>query len=188
MVNTQRSWHYHDENERRKWQEPEAILVKAGLTSGQIFIDLGSGDGFFALPAARIVGENGRVHALDSSKDAIDTLLVKARAEGLDNVEGTVGRGEDLVLCDGCADVVFFGIVLHDFDDPARVLANARRMIKSSGTLVNVDWKNEPMDLGPPLGIRFSTEKATLLIQQAGFSAQPPEDVGPYHYLILAKP
>jgi ubiquinone/menaquinone biosynthesis C-methylase UbiE len=187
-VNTRRSWHYHDEKERRKWQDPEAILGRAGLAAGQTFIDLGSGNGFFALPAARIVGESGRVYAVDSYKDGIETLLVQARAEGLDNIEGTVGRGEDLVLCDSCADMVFFGIALHDFDDPARVLANARRMIKSSGTLVNVDWKKEPTGPGPPLEIRFSTEKATMLIQQAGFSAAPPEDAGPYHYMILAKP
>jgi ubiquinone/menaquinone biosynthesis C-methylase UbiE len=134
------------------------------------------------------VGESGKVHALDSSEEAIKKLLAKARDENLDNVEATVGRGEDTLLCDGCADMVFFGIVLHDFDDAARVLTNARKMIKSSGTLVNVDWKKEPTDLGPPLEIRFSTEKATRLIEQAGFSAEPPYDTGPYHYVILAKP
>jgi len=118
----------------------------------------------------------------------VTPVLAKAREENLDNVEATVGRGEDTVLCDGCADMVFFGIVLHDFDDAARVLTNARKMIKGSGTLVNVDWKKESTDLGPPLEIRFSTEKATRLIEQAGFSAEPPHDTGPYHYIILAKP
>jgi len=187
-LNNQRTWHYHDEKERRRWQDPEAILEYAGLSAGQMFIDLGSGDGFFTIPAARIVGESGKVHALDSSEEAIEKLLTKAREENLDNVEATVGRGEDTVLCDGCADMVFFGIVLHDFDDAARVLTNARKMIKRSGTLVNVDWKKEPTDLGPPLEIRFSAEKATHLIEQAGFSAKPPHDTGPYHYVILAKP
>jgi ubiquinone/menaquinone biosynthesis C-methylase UbiE len=83
---------------------------------------------------------------------------------------------------------IFFGIALHDFQDPARVLENARRMVKSAGKLVNLDWKKEPMDLGPPLKIRFSEDMAVRLIQTAGFTVETVKDSGPYHYLVVAKP
>jgi hypothetical protein len=54
--------------------------------------------------------------------------------------------------------------------------------------LVNLDWKKEPMDLGPPLKIRISEDMAVRLIQTAGFTVETVKDSGPYHYLVVAKP
>lgn len=49
----------HDDVERREWQDPEAILLSLGLKPGEVVADVGSGDGFFTLPAARMVGPRG---------------------------------------------------------------------------------------------------------------------------------
>ena len=43
----------YSEEERRKRQNPELILSSLGLKKGMCFIDSGSNDGFFTLPAAR---------------------------------------------------------------------------------------------------------------------------------------
>jgi ubiquinone/menaquinone biosynthesis C-methylase UbiE len=119
---------------------------------------------------------------------SITSLKELAAKEGLKNLNLTVGQAEESVICEQCADIVFFGIALHDFQDPARVLENARRMVKSAGKLVNLDWKKEPMDLGPPLKIRFSEDMAVHLIQTAGFTVETVKESGPYHYLVVAKP
>jgi ubiquinone/menaquinone biosynthesis C-methylase UbiE len=181
-----RGGHLYDEESRRQWQDAEAILASIGLKPGATFVDLGCGEGFFALPAARLVGAGGRVYALDVRPEAVERLRQRASAEGLTNLHLRVGRAEDSVLCDACADFVFFGIVLHDFDEPAKVLANAARMLKPEGRLVNLDWKKEATALGPPLQIRFSQEKAIQLIEAGGFKVQTVTEAGPYHYLIIA--
>jgi len=113
-------------------------------------IDVGCGNGFFALPAARLVGEKGKVFGFDANAEAIGMLKKTAMKEGLRNLNLRVGMAEETVLCDACADIVFFGIVLHDFKDASRVLSNAKRMLKSTGRLVDLDWKKEPMNFGPP--------------------------------------
>ncbi len=177
-----------DDSERRKWQEPESILRYIGLEPGQTFVDVGCGEGYFALPAARLVGEKGQVYALDRDPSAVAVLAGKARAEGLVNLVLKAARAEDSVPCRGCADIVFFGIVLHDFEDPARVLANAREMIKPSGRLIDLDWRKEPAPFGPPLHIRFSEEQAKSLIEKAGFKVETVSQSGTYHYLIIARP
>jgi len=128
------------------------------------------------------------VYGLDVDNRSITSLKELAAKEGLKNLNLTVGQAEELVICEQCADIVFFGIALHDFQDPARVLENARRMVKSAGKLVNLDWKKEPMDLGPPLKIRFSEDMAVHLIQTAGFTVETVKESGPYHYLVVAKP
>jgi ubiquinone/menaquinone biosynthesis C-methylase UbiE len=139
------------------------------------------------LPAAKIVGEAGRVHAFDEDPDAIDRLRRKARIEGIRNLDAKIARAEDTVLCEECADIVFFGIVLHDFEDPAKVLENGRVMLKATGRLVNVDWKKTPMEIGPPLQIRFSEEEAARLIEAGGLTVETVSESGSYHYMIIAR-
>jgi len=158
-----------DEQERRKWQNPENVLTAIGLKSGMTFADIGCGQGFFTIPAAKIVGESGKVYASDISETNIQKLRGKVDAAGLTNVIMATGKAEDLILCDACADIVFFGIVLHDFENPSKVLANAHSMLKKTGKLVDLDWKQEPMAFGPPLHIRFSEEKAKQLLKTIGF-------------------
>ncbi len=90
------------------------------------------------------------------------------------------------MVCEECADRVFFGIDLHDFEDAAVVLRNAKKMLHPSGLLIDLDWKDEPMPFGPPPEKRFSVEKAKNLITSAGFRIISVQDSGPYHYLIIA--
>jgi ubiquinone/menaquinone biosynthesis C-methylase UbiE len=65
---------FDDEQERRTWQSPEAILILIGLKRGFTFVDVGCGYGFFALPAAKLVGVNGKVYGLDANDEAIRKL------------------------------------------------------------------------------------------------------------------
>ena len=120
-----------------------SFLISIGLKLGLTFIDIGCGDGFFALPAAQIVGKTGKVYGIDVDNEAIDRLKNRAAKEGLENLYLKVGEAEKTILCKACADIVFFGITLHDFKSPPKVLLNAKRMLKPTGRLVNLDWKKE---------------------------------------------
>lgn len=153
-------------------------------------MDIGSADGFFTVLAAKMVGEKGKVYSLDIDAATIKTLKSKVQKAGLKNVQVVVGAAEKTVICRECADIIFYSMVLHDFQNPAKVLLNARKMIKPEGLLVNLDWeKNEDNTaIGPPLEIRFSEEKALSLIETAGFKCLSRQHVGPYHYVLTAKP
>jgi ubiquinone/menaquinone biosynthesis C-methylase UbiE len=176
-----------DDPERRKWQDPESILAQIGVKPGITFVDIGCGGGFFALPAARMVGAKRKVYGLDASAAAITSIKEQAAREGLKNLDLNVGRAEEVVVCQHCADIVFFGIALHDFQDPSQVLKNTRSIIKPTGILVDLDWKKD-VAIGPPRHIRFDATKASRLIEAAGYKIETIEDSGPYHYLIIARP
>ena len=150
------------------------------------FVDIGCGEGYFALPAARRVGPGGKVFATDINADAIAALREQAANEGHHTLSAEVKAAEEAAFCEGCADIVFFGIDLHDFADPEQVIRNAKKMLKPSGTLIDLDWKDEPMAFGPPQEIRFSVQKARAMIEAAGFRVLSVQDAGPYHYLIMA--
>lgn len=178
---------FYDDEERRRWQNPENILANIGLRPHLTFIDIGCGNGFFSIPAAKLVGKRGKVYALDIDDEAIDRLREKALKEGLTNLILRVGEAEETILCKKCADIIFYGIVLHDFASLEKVLKNAKKMLKPSGRLVDLDWNKEPMELGPPTRIKFSKDDATRLIKAAGFKIETTKAVGPYHYIVVAK-
>jgi ubiquinone/menaquinone biosynthesis C-methylase UbiE len=102
------------------------------------------------------------------------------------NIRVQVGEAEETAVCEACADIVFFGIDLHDFRDPVAVLRNAKRMLGPGGRVADLDWKDEPMEMGPPPGIRLSVAKAKRLMESAGLRILSVQDAGPFHYLIIA--
>jgi ubiquinone/menaquinone biosynthesis C-methylase UbiE len=175
-----------EDPERKRWQDPEGILTSVGVKAGMVFMDIGCGEGYFTLPAARMVGPEGSVYAVDIDIDAIDHLIRTATAEGLLNIFPEVNEGEKAVLCEGCADFVFFGNNLHDFRDPVKVIENAKRMLCPTGMLIDLDWRDDPMEIGPPAEKRLSSEKATGMIATAGFHIRTVRNEGPFHYLIIA--
>ncbi len=175
-----------DEATRRSWYSPEAVFIN--LRPGMVFLDIGCGEGFFSILAAKKVGENGKVFAVDIDASAIEKLKQKAEVEGLSNIVTKVGKAEDTVFCKECADFIFYSMDLHDFSDPVRVLKNAKQMIKANGQLIDLDWIKMDMPFGPPVEIRFSEEKASYLLRSTGFTIADVRNIGPYHYMVTAKP
>ena len=175
-----------DEATRRSWYNPDAVLQD--LHEGMVLVDVGCGDGFFTILASKKVGENGKVYAVDIDPAGIEKLKSKAKNEGLTNITAKVGKAEDTVFCRQCADIVFYSMDLHDFGDPAKVLQNAKKMIKPTGHLIDLDWKKQEMPFGPPVAIRFSEEQASGLMRSSGFTVVDAWVAGPYHYVLSAKP
>ena len=61
-------------------------------------------------------------------------------------------------------------------------------MTAPRGVIVDVDWKKEPLPLGPPVAKKFSTEYAASLMAEAGLEVTTVAESGPYHYIITAVP
>ena len=62
-------------------------------------LDIGCGGGFFAIPAAVIVGKTGKVYGIDASQRLIAGLKVKAAAHGLKGSSATLGATKLSALC-----------------------------------------------------------------------------------------
>ena len=69
-------------------------MSEIGVKKDSIFVDVGCGEGFFTVPAARIVGKNGKVYALDIDEESIAILREKAAKEGLINLVTRVGAAD----------------------------------------------------------------------------------------------
>jgi ubiquinone/menaquinone biosynthesis C-methylase UbiE len=95
------------------------VLERIGLDRGQIVLDFGCGSGTYAIPAAKIVGEHGRVYALDKDTPVLDELMHEAELAGLRNITRMDTSGELRIdLSDESVDVVLLFDVFHSYYFP----------------------------------------------------------------------
>jgi len=114
------------------------VLERIGIRRGQTVLDFGCGSGTYTIPAAKIVGEQGRVYALDKDKEALDELMQKAESAGARNIERMQTSGKlGIELTDESVDVVLLFDVFHSYyfpqaSDRRRLLGEIYRIMKPS--------------------------------------------------------
>jgi len=116
-------------------QKKRKKLKKAGVSQGQTILDLGCGIGRFTILAAKIVGSEGKVYAIDIHP--LHTAIVRARIGigGHKNVGVILSDSTDTGLPDKTLDVVFINDAFHEFADKKRTLREVSRVLKPSGIL-----------------------------------------------------
>lgn len=123
----------------RAWfQNPEKILaphIKTGMT----VLDIGPGMGFFSIPAARMVGPQGRVIAVDVQEKMLKSLVKRAQKAGVaDRIVTRVCEAENL----GVTEPVDFCLainVAHEVPDAGALFTQVRALLKSAGRVLLVE-------------------------------------------------
>ena len=127
------------EMEFREWLMENAFEVfqKVGISQGQTVLDYGCGPGIFTIPCARIVGEKGKVYALEVRSEALKRVKEKAEGEGLGNVETILADSSMLAtgLSDRSMDVILVYDVMHAISEKMALLEELHRVLKRDGFL-----------------------------------------------------
>lgn len=180
--------HKLDGEERQAFQPADEILNLLSLKPAMTIADLGCGTGYFALPLAKAVGDQGKVYGLDVSEKLLAMLQEKVALHGLSNIELVEAEAEKTGLSEHSVDMVFMANVWHEFEDHAKLLAECGRILKTGGQVVIVDWRpGVERPPGPPEEERISKEQAASELEGSGFALTKSVDAGKYHYLVLAQ-
>lgn len=116
---------------------PGRTLQEARIAPGARVLDFGCGPGSYSVAAAQIVGESGKVFALDIHPKAIEAVQARAARLGLTNVETIHGPLPPTLA--GSIDVVLLYDTFHLLDDPQGTLEELHRVLKPDGTLSFTD-------------------------------------------------
>ena len=97
----------------KKWLNKEGIILlrEIGIREGQTVLDCCCGSGTYTIPAGKIVGEKGKVYALDKDVYKLEELEKRVKLDGLGNIEIKKTGGE---LNFGFGDDTFDVVLLYD--------------------------------------------------------------------------
>jgi ubiquinone/menaquinone biosynthesis C-methylase UbiE len=121
---------------RYRFFGPVNILKGADIHPGQTVLEVGCGTGYFTLPAARLIGEQGCLVAMDVLSDSVELVSRKLQAANLKNVRVVKGDALDTGLdAESFDTVLLFGVVPAPMLPLARLLPELHRLLKTEGCL-----------------------------------------------------
>jgi ubiquinone/menaquinone biosynthesis C-methylase UbiE len=110
------------------------ILKEVEIKPGFHVLDYGCGPGSYTVPLAELVGESGKVYALDTHRLAIQKVEGIVSKNRLANVE-TILSDCQTGLPTSSLDVVLLYDIFHDLGDPNKILKELHRVLKPDGGL-----------------------------------------------------
>jgi SAM-dependent methyltransferase len=178
----------------RLWPAPGETLRDVGVEQGDALAEIGSGNGYFVLPAARITAP-APVYAVDIDPSLLEELSGLADQQGVKNVTTVEGDARSLSeQLPEPVDVVLVANTFHGVDDTAPFVRQAFESLRPSGRFVVVNWRDldrettriagEPR--GPPTELRLSPEETERLVLNATEATlERTVDLPPYHYALV---
>ncbi|MBI5237155.1 MAG: methyltransferase domain-containing protein [Deltaproteobacteria bacterium] len=160
------------------------ILMGAGLKAGDAIADIGCGLGYFTFPASVIVGNRGKVYAVDTEARMLDELKKRNPPP---NVAVLKSNENDIPIDDNAVDVALIAYVLHETEDPLAFLKEVRRILKPEGRLLMLDWKRKDEESGPPKKERLSKAVVMRRVRDAGFLRPRLSSLTRSHYRLTAR-
>lgn len=175
--------------EEEKHSLPARVLDALDVAQGHHVLDVGCGTGALARPAARRVGPEGRVVAVDVQPEMLEQARRLAAEEGVDGIEFAKSTERHIPVPEGSMDSALLVNVLHELKG-LHTLVAIRRALRPCGRLALADWSPDaPLDEGPPLDARMTPEEARVPLEEAGFRLVGRFDAGARHYgLLFASP
>lgn len=167
---------------------PAKNLAEIPLDQGMRVADIGAGSGMYALSASSMVGDNGVVYAIDVQKDLLTKLKSEARRLHRNNIEVVWADAEKLggtKLPDDSVDVVILSNILFQTPDKRSILEESKRIVRSGGKILVVDWSDSFGGLGPKPADVLQKEEARALLSAVGLSLVKEYDAGDHHYGLL---
>lgn len=172
--------------------KPEQIITQFGLKKGDHIADFGAGHGYFTIPLARLVGEEGKVYAFDVQKEVLDIIRTKAQLEHLLNIElvrANLDAPQGSKLKDGVLDFVLISNLLFQSEARQTVLEEAARVLRKNTKMAVIEWDQSESALGPSRELRILPQAAAELALQTGFQKISEFAAGSHHYgLLFLKP
>ena len=175
--------------QNKRFLDPEQILVHAGIGRGETVADFGCGNGFYPVAAAKIVGNEGQVYAVDVRNESLEATQSAAKHEGCKNVV-TVHHDMELpgvpIPPNSCDAVILSGI-LHLAALQKNVMRECYRALKVGGKLIVIEWKKESLPFGPSISHRMAPHEVTDLCAQSGFAYLHDMPADHFHYGLVFK-
>jgi ubiquinone/menaquinone biosynthesis C-methylase UbiE len=148
-----------------------------------IVLEPGCGMGFFTLPLARMVGDQGRVIAVDLQPRMLDRVAARAERTGLNRrieLRQAGAHGLNLEGLGETVDLVAAIHVVHEVPDAGRFFREVLHVLKPGGRLLMIEPRGHVS--------KEDFRKSVALAETVGFRPASPVRGALSHKVLLFKP
>ena len=179
-----------DNPKRPEWEQTDKIMALLDFKKGDKIADIGCGPGYFTYRFSKMVGEEGRVFALDIKQEHLDFLDEFLGKQGIKNVTTVKSSEEDLGIkepVDAAYMCSLYHIIYGVASEPARksLVSSIKRSLKPGGRFIVVD--NGPVEDRqlPYHGPYITKELLINQLEHYGFKFLSYKQIIPQRYLLV---
>ncbi|MGF3585170.1 MAG: class I SAM-dependent methyltransferase [Thermoplasmatota archaeon] len=149
----------------------DQIIEKLDLKPGQIIADIGSGGGYFTYRFANIVGENGKVYAVDTNEELLEFIKKQVKEKGLTNVITVLTKSEHPSLPKHTFDYIFMRNMTHHLSNRVDYFKRLKDVLKTDGKVIIIEYDGRGGFFSFQRLHRHFVPKQTLIdeMKQAGY-------------------
>lgn len=126
----------------------DRVMKLLGIRAGKNVADIGAGSGWFSVRAARRVGADGTVYAVDINPEAVHYIDDRAHKEKLSNVKTILSEPDNPSLPANSVDAVLLLKTYHEVAHPVTLLENLRASLRPGAKVGVIDRNGNGEDHG----------------------------------------
>ncbi|MBN1125786.1 MAG: class I SAM-dependent methyltransferase [Sedimentisphaerales bacterium] len=166
-------------------EKADYVMGELDLRAGDVVVDVGAGDGWWAERMALFVGQSGTIHAAEVEQDKVDRM--KERFTDIPQIKPYLCPYDGTALPDNSCDLAFLSKTYHHLGEGKHVeyLKHLHNVVKPTGRLCVIE-QHRALATG---GSRNHAWSPALLIEQAeeaGWILVRYELIkGTYHFMAI---
>ena len=170
---------------------PQILTKELGLESSKIVGDFGCGGAaYFSLAAAKLVGDQGQVYAIDVMKTVLSSAESKARMHNLYNIK-TVWSDIEVFgatdIAENSLDYAFLVNVLFQSKKHDDIFKEVARLMKSGSKLLVIDWDRAATTFAPADEDKVDPDRLKQIASDNSLALEKEFKAGQYHFGLIFK-
>ena len=176
-----------ERSERESEESPTKAVALLGLMPGMTVCDLGAGTGYYAVRMARLVGDQGKVYAVDIQPRMLELLGKRLASAGIKNIQPLLGGETETNLPADSQDLIILVDVYHEFSKPREMLRSIRKALKDTGRLVLLEFRKEDPNVPIRPEHKMSLAEVKAELEPEGFRIDKVLDTLPWQHMIFLR-
>ena len=178
---------------REQWERTSQILKAIKLKKGVVVADVGSGPGYFTYRFSGMVGDHGRVFAIDTVQKHLEYIDHFSRKFGMQNITTVHTDGKTIGLAGEKVDAVFLCSLYHNIygmaslDVREQFLNSIKSALKADGVLYLIDNGMVQPGTLPYHGPYIAKELIVAQLNQYGFDLVEQHQPVVQRYMLVFK-
>jgi ubiquinone/menaquinone biosynthesis C-methylase UbiE len=121
---------------RDEWQKPIELIELLKIKKNSVVADIGSHEGYMTYKLSKIVGDSGKVYAVENRIPMVGLMQLKVKEKGIINIKPVFAPGNYLGLPYDSLDAIIILDTYHEVIEYESLLKNIKNSLVKGGRLV----------------------------------------------------